>query len=163
MTTSRSKVKTEGKARKKPIPSNIKKICLQNFQRLRRLEEKNVDGIERCISCEKPLHWKQMQGGHFVSRTCEATCIEHDNVWPQCASCNCYKSGNYSRYRYNLVKKIGEDKVKRLEYMEAASYGDEWAMEQLDPMDRYEVQRKKGKVYWYEKNEEFKKRIKELE
>ncbi len=163
MTTSRSKSKTEGKARKKPIPSNIKKVCLQNFQRLRRLEEANVDGLEKCISCGKILLWKEMQGGHFISRRVEATCIEHDNVWPQCASCNCYKNGNYSKYRYNLVKKIGEDRVKRLEYMEAAADGDEEALENLSAIDRYEIQRKKGKVYWYERNEEFKRRIKELE
>lgn len=159
---SRSKTAKEGKA-KKPIPSNIKQMALKNFQRLRRLEEMNIDGLERCISCGKILSWKEAQGGHFISRTVEATCIEPDNVWPQCNSCNCYKSGNYSMYRYNLVKRIGEDRVKRLENMMAASKGDEEALEKLEPLDRFEVTRKKGKVYWFEKNEEFKRRIKELE
>lgn len=159
--TSRSKTAKGGRA--KPIPSNIKQTALKNFQRLRRLEEANVDGLERCISCGKVLHWKEMQGGHYVSRRVEATCIEPDNVWPQCSSCNCYKAGNYVNYRINLVKQIGEERVKRLEYMMAASHGDEEALEKLSPIDRFEVARKKGKVFWYEKNEEFKRRIKELE
>lgn len=160
--TSRSKTKKGGKA-SKPIPSNIKQTTLKNFQRLRRLEESNIDGLERCISCNKVLHWKEMQGGHYISRRVEATCIEPDNVWPQCSSCNCYKAGNYANYRINLVRRIGEARVKRLENMMAASQGDEEALESLDPMDRFEVTRKKGKVYWYEKNEEFKRRLKEFE
>lgn len=160
--TSHSKTKKGGKA-SKPIPSNIKQTTLKNFQRLRRLEESNIDGLERCISCNKVLHWKEMQGGHYISRRVEATCIEPDNVWPQCSSCNCYKAGNYANYRINLVRRIGEARVKRLENMMAASQGDEEALESLDPMDRFEVTRKKGKVYWYEKNEEFKRRLKEFE
>ncbi len=160
--TSRSKTTKGGKA-SKPIPSNIKQTALKNFQRLRRLEESNIDGLERCISCGKVLNWKEMQGGHYISRRVEATCIEPDNVWPQCSSCNCYKAGNYPNYRINLVRRIGEARVKRLENMMAASQGDEEARESLDPIDRFEVARKKGKVYWNEKNEEFKRRIKELE
>lgn len=160
--TSHSKTKKGGKA-SKPIPSNIKQTTLKNFQRLRRLEESNIDGLERCISCNKVFHWKEMQGGHYISRRVEATCIEPDNVWPQCSSCNCYKAGNYANYRINLVRRIGEARVKRLENMMAASQGDEEALESLDPMDRFEVTRKKGKVYWYEKNEEFKRRLKEFE
>ena len=66
-------------------------------------------------------------------------------------------------YRINLIKKVGVKEVERLENMMLASRGDEDALEQLSAIDRYEVQRKKGKVYWYEKNEEFKKRIKEIE
>lgn len=57
MTTSRSKAQPK----KKPIPSNIKKRCLTVFQRMRRLEEANTDGLERCITCGKLMHWKNSQ------------------------------------------------------------------------------------------------------
>ncbi len=162
MTTSRSKSTKGGKA-SKPIPSNIKQRALTNFQRLRRLEERNPDGDVYCISCGRKMPWKESQGGHYISRTCEPTCNEPDNVWPQCTSCNCYKYGNYTMYRINLIKRIGIKRVERLENMMLASKGDEEALAKLYPEDQYKVTGKKGKVYWNERNEEYKKRIKELE
>ena len=162
MTTSRSKSKKEGKA-VKPIPSNIKQRALRNFQRMRRLEEMNADGTVTCISCGRIIPFSESQGGHYISRTCEATCNEPDNVWPQCVSCNCYKDGNYIEYRMRLVRKIGIKRVERLENMLFASKGDEEALAKLYPQDQYKVTGKKGKVYWNERNEEYKRRIKELE
>lgn len=159
MTTSRSKAQPK----KKPIPSNIKKRCLTVFQRMRRLEEANTDGLERCITCGKLMHWKDSQGGHYISRTVEATCIEPDNVWPQCESCNCYKSGNVTMYRINLTRRIGIERVERLENMMMAAKGDEEAKSKLSPEDLFKATGKKGKVYWNERYNEFKERVKELE
>lgn len=37
------------------------------------------------------------------------------NVHKQCSVCNNYKSGNLTEYRLNLIRKIGEEEVERLD------------------------------------------------
>ncbi len=159
MTTSRSKKPKK----EKPIPNNIKHLCLSMFQRMRRLQEANYAGDVTCISCGQVMNWKDSQGGHYLSRTVEATCIEPDNVWPQCPSCNGYKAGNVALYRINLVKRIGVERVERLENMMMASKGDEEAKEKLSAEDLFQATSKKGKVYWNERYKEFKEEVKKLE
>ena len=138
----------QNKPKKKPIPRNIRQRCLTAMQKLRRLEEANDDGYVRCISCGKVMHWKEAQGGHYIRRTCQATELEKDNIWPQCPQCNCQRNGNPIPYRYNLVRMIGAERVQRLEDMRAAYYGDEAALEKLRPEDRSKVSGTKGKMYY---------------
>ncbi len=172
MTTSRSNVrsslqrKTPKKKpvrKKKAIPKSIREQTLAAFQKMRKMEEANDEGYVRCISCGKLMHWKESQGGHYIPRAVRATEIDPDNVWPQCPQCNGVRHGNLTDYRYRLARKIGEERVKRLENLKAAYYGDEEAMEALSERDRIEVVRKKGRVYYAERLEEIKKRMKELE
>ena len=149
--------------KKKPIPKSIRQQTLAAMQKLRKLEEANDEGMVRCISCGRLMHWKESQGGHYIPRAVKPTEIDPDNIWPQCPRCNGVLYGNLTDYRFRLVKKIGEERVKRLENMKAAYYGDEEAMNALSDRDRIEVLRKKGKVYYSERLSEIKKRIKELE
>lgn len=158
-TISRSKPKKK----EKPIPNNIKQRTLSMFQRMRRLQEANYAGEVTCISCGQVMNWKDSQGGHYLSRTVEATCIEPDNVWPQCPSCNGYKAGNVAMYRINLVRRVGVARVERLENMMMASRGDEEAKEKLSPEDLFKATAKKGKVYWKARYDEFREEVKKLE
>ena len=153
MTVSRSSSRKpsanrDNKPKKKPIPKNIRQRCLTAMQKLRRLEEANPDGKVRCISCGRVMDWTEAQGGHYISRTCRATELESDNIWPQCTACNMYKSGNPIAYRYSLARKIGEARVKRLEDMKAASDGDEEAIASLSAEDLAKVNAKKGREYY---------------
>lgn len=153
MTLSRSKKPVrnrQNKPKKKPIPNNIRTRCLVAMQKLRRIEEANDDGLVRCISCGKVMHWKEAQGGHYISRTCHATELEKDNIWPQCPQCNNHRNGNPIPYRYNLARKIGEERVKRLEDMRAAYYGDDEAYEKLSAEDQKKARGSKGKMYYAE-------------
>ena len=171
MTTSRSNVRSslykkvpkKPTRKKKAIPKSIREQTLAAFQKVRKMEEANGDGMVRCISCGKLMHWKESQGGHYIPRAVRATEIDPDNVWPQCPRCNGVLYGNLTDYRYRLVKRIGEERVQRLENLKAAYYGDEEAMSALSDRDQIEVLRKKGKVYYAERLEEIKKRLKELE
>ena len=159
----RARKKVPVKKRRKPIPDGIRTLCLTTMQRIRRLEEANDEGMVRCISCGKVMHWKEAQGGHYIPRTVRPTDIDPDNIWPQCPQCNGVRHGNLLDYRYRLSKRIGEERVRRLEDMRAAYYGDEEAMERLDPDDQKEVRRKRGKVYYAERYAELKAHLKELE
>ena len=133
------------------------------FQRIRRMEEANDDGYVRCISCGKLMHWKESQGGHYIPRANRATELESDNVWPQCQQCNGYLKGNPINYRYNLVRKIGEDRVNRIEHMAHAYKGDAESNGNLSDEDKISVIRIRGKQYYLDRIDEYKARIKCLE
>ena len=118
--------------------------ALADFQKLRRYQDASSNGYVRCVSCLKPMPVKEAQGGHLVSRRVRATELERDNVWPQCPRCNGPLSGNVIAYRSNLVKMIGEPRVKRIEDMANASEGDEEAMGRLDDKDKRAVVSRKN-------------------
>ena len=118
--------------------------ALADFQKLRRYQEASQNGYVRCVSCQKLMTVKEAQGGHLVSRRVRATELEKDNVWPQCPRCNGPLSGNVIAYRANLVKMIGEPRVKRIEDMANASEGDEDAMGRLDDGDKRSVVSRKN-------------------
>ena len=142
-----AKTKTN-KPKKKPIPNSIRTRCLTAMQRLRRLEEANDEGYVRCISCGKVMTWQEAQGGHYIPRTVRTTELDKDNIWPQCPQCNGVRGGNPIAYRYSLVKRIGKERVERLEDLRAAYYGDEEALSRLNAEDAAIVSEKRGKVYY---------------
>lgn len=80
------------------------------------------DCHQTCISCGKPL--KQFEGanghmfdaGHYRSRGAASHLrFNTFNVHAQCVNCNRNKSGNVVDYRINLIKRIGLERVERLE------------------------------------------------
>lgn len=159
----RTRLKPKRKPKRKVIPKRIRETCLSAMQKLRRLEEANDEGYVSCISCGRVMHWKEAQGGHYISRTCRATELEKDNIWPQCPRCNGPLCGNPVPYRYNLVKRIGEARVKRLEDMREAYYGNQEAFDSLSREDQKAVLMKRGKVYYAETLESIKPEIERAE
>lgn len=73
------------------------------------------DANEPCISCGR-FHTGQYHAGHY--RTVGANPelrFEELNCHKQCSACNNHLSGNLVKYRINLIKKIGTEKVEWLE------------------------------------------------
>lgn len=58
------------------------------LQKIRRIESADENGYCTCSSCGKKVHWKECDGGHWISRTKTATKIEPTNINPQCKGCN---------------------------------------------------------------------------
>jgi len=78
---------------------------------------RNRDKGNRCISCGA---WEPSDAGHFYpAGTVPALEFDEDNVHLQCRKCNFYESANLHHYRPNLIKKIGLERVERLDYIEA--------------------------------------------
>ena len=73
------------------------------------------DKDEPCISCGT-TESAQWDAGHFISVGSDSS-LRYDffNIHKQCCVCNQHKSGNLLRYRANLIPKIGEQEVLRLE------------------------------------------------
>ena len=90
--------------------------CLRAFQRLRVYQE-SCGGYAKCISCGRVLPVSQMDGGHYIGRRHTSTELEPDNVQPQCRQCNRFLAGDVVAYRIGLIKKIGTERVERLESM----------------------------------------------
>lgn len=81
------------------------------FNKAVRLE----DDKEPCISCGRH-HEGQYHAGHYLSvGACPELRFERLNCHKQCAPCNNHLSGNQVKYRINLIKKIGLEKVEWLE------------------------------------------------
>ena len=86
------------------------------FSKFIRARDANWQGYCKCISCSVMKNWKEMDSGHFIPKGSDyALKFNEINNNAQCTSCNRYKSGNLISYRFGLVNKYGEKKVKQLE------------------------------------------------
>jgi hypothetical protein len=63
----------------------------------------------RCISCGKPVHWKEADAGHYVNRSHLPLRWSGHNVNAQCRRCNRFDEGNNEGYRRGLIAKIGQE------------------------------------------------------
>lgn len=135
---------------------------LRAFQKLRRLQESDDNGYCRCICSGEIYHYKDLHGGHFIPRNCRATELEHDNIWPQCVKSNTFNSGDYLIYRDKLIKKIGIEKVERLENMKLASIGSSCAYEKLSDDDKRKVIARKTEAEYKELRKEYNVEIRKL-
>lgn len=87
------------------------KIAQQAFNAYIRERDKG----KPCISClnDKP---KKINAGHFYSSGGHKyLTFDESNVHLQCEHCNTYLSGNLNEYRKNLLERIGEAELKRLD------------------------------------------------
>ena len=137
----------------------IRQKCLKSFQLLRRLEEADEWGMCTCISTGKRIPYKELDGGHYISRACRATELEHDNIWPQSKYANQYLHGDYHNYRDRLIDKIGLDRVERLENLRRAWEGNQDV--KIAEEDKH-LLIKKTKLYYTEKYKELNIRIKQI-
>lgn len=70
-----------------------------------------VNGIVHCYTCSVSKPVKEMQNGHWVSRTNLATRFSEDNCRPQCVGCNMFNQGRLDVFTVNLMKE-GIDIIK---------------------------------------------------
>lgn len=69
----------------------------------------SIDGYAQCVTCKKNLPIKQIQAGHFISRTYLATRWHELNVFPQCPGCNLFKKGAPDEFAYFIMNTYGSD------------------------------------------------------
>lgn len=102
------------KYQKKSIPQLIK-LAEKYFNAFIRKRDSDFDFFT-CISCGFPKRIEKMNAGHYMSAGHNGIVrFNEDNVHGQCIHCNLYEHGNLIRYRENLVKKIGQQRVEMLE------------------------------------------------
>ena len=84
------------------------------LQKLVRLENADDNGYCICVTCGTTKHYKELDGGHFVSRRYTATRLMKENIWPQCKGCNGYLKGNPIPYTLFMIDMYGKEFVHEL-------------------------------------------------
>jgi len=85
------------------------------FSKYIRLRDSNENGIFRCISCGKPVSWKNGDNGHFVNRQHMSLRYSEVNCNAQCRHCNRFDEGNNIGYQRGLIEKYGDEIINELE------------------------------------------------
>lgn len=107
------------KVKKKSITWTQVKAIIQKYVRLRDSDEK---WYWNCIVTGQRLHYKKANGWHYISASYKKTALNPDNIHLQSPGSNKAmsmwdKTADYHLrlYRENLIKKIGLDRVLKLE------------------------------------------------
>ena len=90
------------------------KLLDQTFSQFIRLSQTDENGFGRCISCNKPCFYDNLDAGHFVNRKHMSLKFSEINVNIQCRQCNRFDEGNIPGYSIGLIKKHGSDIVTKL-------------------------------------------------
>lgn len=85
----------------------LEAILWKWFSLFIRLRDSNSKGICYCITCGKPMHYKEADAGHFVSRNYKSTKYEEKNVNAQCPYENRFLSGKQYEHGIAIDKKYG--------------------------------------------------------
>ena len=122
--------RTKNKKRKKKTVikiSDLKKQVQRVFNKWIRQRDKDLP----CISCGG--NCGKWDAGHFIAQGSSGVLRYHpDNCHKQGVGCNRFKHGNLLEYRINLIKKIGEDRVKWLE--DHRNDVKKWTREELEEL-----------------------------
>ena len=110
---------TASKAKKAKTPTKKKPIAKKRSWYVKELDRVFSIYIRQtkpaeCVTCGKKDDWKNLQNGHYYSRSKLPTRWDEDNCNPQCVGCNVFKSGNYTEYALFMLKTLGEDKLREL-------------------------------------------------
>lgn len=102
-------------ARKKKTIAALLNDAAVLVQKLVRIKAAQVEGESiRCVTCGITKHWKEMQGGHFISRRFTKYKLAEENVHPQCPACNGPRQGNYQAYTLYMIDMYGRDAVEEM-------------------------------------------------
>jgi 5-methylcytosine-specific restriction endonuclease McrA len=106
--------KPKPKAKKQKSVAKLRDEAAVLLQKLVRMKAADADGIAQCVTCGKKQHYKEMDGGHFISRRWTATKLVEENIHVQCKGCNQYASGRYDDYSLYMVDTYGIEMVREL-------------------------------------------------
>lgn len=96
-----------------------------------------------CYTCSaKGLQGSNYQIGHFIPSSICSTELRYslDNLRPQCAACNIWKSGNWPAYENHLLQEKGKNFVKELkarnEKTKGQPYHLDWILGRIKEYER---------------------------
>ena len=115
--------------RNKTSISELLKLAEVVFNKWIRNRDTDDFGKFICISCGKRKDAIQMDAGHYYPKRCSFLRFNENNVHGECQSCNRFHDDHLDNYAKNLLNKIGELEVTRLQL----TYKNEqkWSREEL--------------------------------
>ena len=105
---------TSTKPKKQKTVAKLREEAAVLLQKLVRMKAADENGLASCVTCGKRQHYKEMDGGHFISRKWTATKLAEENIHPQCKGCNQYASGRHDDYSLYMVDTYGIEMVREL-------------------------------------------------
>lgn len=108
------KEKDKKRKERKKTTKQLKKELDTVFSQFIRLKYSNEQGEVKCYTCPMRRTWKEMQNGHFVSRSYLATRYSEENCRPQCVGCNIFGRGKTALFGTSLQAELGEGIITRL-------------------------------------------------
>ena len=106
-------MKQTKKKRKKSV-SYYKRIADKAFSEFIRKQASDNWGRASCFTCDVRKPWKELQAGHYVSRSHNSLRYDERNVQVQCSGCNIFKYGNMDEYALRLQEKYGKGILEEL-------------------------------------------------
>ncbi len=95
------------------------------------------DEGEGCICCGSH---NQIQAGHYYSAGHHNNLrFEEDNCHSECLRCNYFLSGNLTKYREGLIKKIGIERVERLDMLSKVDTTKNDRFHFIDVIENYKI------------------------
>ena len=79
-----------------------------------RLRDCEDGGMSYCRSCGTPKHFRELQAGHWISRSKKPTKYDERNVHSQDVRCNKFLNGNQSGMWNHIAKTYGKDMPNEL-------------------------------------------------
>jgi hypothetical protein len=68
-------------------------------------------GENRCYTCNRKFHWKELNAGHYRHDSYD---FDEQNVKPQCVYCNLGENGRSDNFYLHLVKEYGRKVADKL-------------------------------------------------
>ena len=87
-------------------------VLMQKYVRLKDFTFNG--GFCKCVTCGKTGHWKEFDGGHFISRTYTIHKILEENIHPQCKGCNRFAHKCHDDYSMFMIDTYGDEFVRNL-------------------------------------------------
>ena len=87
-------------------------VLMQKYVRLKDFSFNG--GFCKCVTCGKTGHWKEFDGGHFISRTYTIHKILEENIHPQCKGCNRFAHKCHDDYSIFMIDTYGDEFVRNL-------------------------------------------------
>jgi len=100
--------------RKPKTVAKLKEEAATLLQKLVRMKYADENGNCECVTCGKVGCYKEMDGGHFVSRSHNSTLLVEENIHPQCKRCNNHLRGNVASYSLFMIDTYGMDAMREL-------------------------------------------------
>tara|TARA_R110000851_G_C12685312_1_gene524316 strand:- start:85 stop:468 length:384 start_codon:yes stop_codon:yes gene_type:complete len=120
-------------AKKKETVSTLKKKLDKIFSIYIRNRDSD-NGLCTCCTCGVVKPIKEMQNGHYVSRSCLPLRFAENNCHAQCMPCNIFKKGNMDEYALFMIKTYGDGILEELNQKkhQLIKYPINWYREQIE-------------------------------
>lgn len=106
-------IKTKPK-RQKTEKQKAKANAWTWFSRFIRLSHSVNGEYVVCYTCGKIHGIKEVDAGHFITRSKDSVLFSENNCRPQCKKCNRFQQGRSYDFEIKLIDEIGREKVEQL-------------------------------------------------